>query len=222
MRQNLDYDVFFLNVFSYFSGDFERVPASKWRLFSIFFFFERNNGMISDTVMDRHFWCFKYRLITVPLERVPASKWRLFSIFFFFERNNGKISDTVMDRHFWCFKYRLYYGPPLSSDNDDSPDEGPVIRVANRVVHTIVYTNSCVGISCSCKQNLHEKIMIWYIDVIKLMINIELTLDHLFDRIEGSFDGIRYLINESNWSRCSLKIGSKFMIFFVKNNQKVI
>ena len=36
-------------------GVFERVPASKWRLFSIFFFFERNNDMISDTVMDRHF-----------------------------------------------------------------------------------------------------------------------------------------------------------------------
>ena len=52
MRKNLDYDVFSLNVFSYFLGDFERVPASKWRLFSIFFFFERNNGMISDTVME--------------------------------------------------------------------------------------------------------------------------------------------------------------------------
>ena len=66
MRKNLDYDVFLLNVFSYLLGDFERVPASKWRLFSIFFFFERDNGMISDTVIDRSRRFFRSRLITVP------------------------------------------------------------------------------------------------------------------------------------------------------------
>ena len=42
-------------------------------------------------------------------------------------------------------------------------------RVANRVLHTIVFMNSCTGISFSCKHNLHEKIMIWYIDVIKTL-----------------------------------------------------
>ena len=82
MRKNLDYDVFFLNVFSYFLGDFERVPASTGRLFSIFFFFERDNGMISEKNIDRTHRFFEISLITLPLLNHPRGSLDFVNFFF--------------------------------------------------------------------------------------------------------------------------------------------